>query len=51
MTLSQFEESWLAKENTPAVFISANNKHNIDGLRNAIVRELLASKGIYPPEE
>ena len=51
MTLSQFEESWLAKENTPAVFISANLKNNIDGLRNAIVRELLATKGIYPPKE
>lgn len=36
LTAAEFEKSWVARENTPAVFISATGKDNIDSLRNAI---------------
>jgi GTP-binding protein HflX len=41
LTLEQFEKSWIAKENSPAVFISAQNNINIEKLRNMIVELLL----------
>lgn len=45
LTLEQFEKSWIAKENSPAVFISAQNNTNIEKLRNMIVELLLQQKG------
>jgi GTP-binding protein HflX len=48
-TLEQLMKSWIAKENTPCIFISAKNKTNIDKLRNdiyKIVAEIHA--GRYP---
>jgi len=36
LTAAEFEKSWVARENTPAVFISATGKDNIDSLRNSI---------------
>ncbi len=41
LTIEQFEKSWMAKENAPAVFISATNKTNLDRLRDSVVTELL----------
>ncbi len=41
LTAAQFEKSWLAKENAPAVFISATNKDNLDGLKVKIVEQLI----------
>lgn len=40
LTLEQFEKSWIAKENAPAVFISAQNNTNIEKLRTTIVEML-----------
>ncbi|MFM1898470.1 MAG: hypothetical protein RL577_710 [Bacteroidota bacterium] len=40
MNIAQFEDSWIAKENAPAVFISAARKENVDALRQRVV-ELL----------
>jgi len=37
MTLEEFEKSWIARENHPAVFISAANKQNIGKLQEWIV--------------
>jgi GTP-binding protein HflX len=48
-SLEQLMKSWIAKENTPCIFISAKNKTNIDRLRNdiyKIVAEIHA--GRYP---
>lgn len=44
LTLEQFEKSWIAKENAPAVFISAQNNTNIEKLRNTIVELLIEQK-------
>lgn len=41
LTIRQFEKSWLAKENAPAVFISATQKDNVDALKNAVTSMLL----------
>jgi GTP-binding protein HflX len=45
MTLDQFEKSWIAKENAPAVFISAQEKNNISKLRQILLSELFKSRG------
>lgn len=45
LNLRQFEQSWIAKENAPAVFISATEKNNIDALRHIVVEQLLRIKG------
>ncbi|MEO0471330.1 MAG: GTPase HflX [Bacteroidota bacterium] len=39
--LAQLQQSWYADENAPAVFISAQNKINLDDLRQAITEELV----------
>jgi GTP-binding protein HflX len=44
MTIAQFEKSWIAKANAPAVFISAHNNWNIEKLRASIVDMLLQQK-------
>ncbi len=36
--LAEFEKSWLSKEHAPLVFISAQEKTNIDVLRNQILK-------------
>jgi GTPase len=41
LTAREFEKSWLAKENSPAVFISATKKDNTDSLKAAIATALL----------
>ena len=48
-TLDEFKNSWIAKENTPCIFISARNKTGIDKLRGDLykmVAEIHA--GRYP---
>ena len=40
MNIAQFEDSWIAKENAPAVFISAAQKENVDTLRQRVVEML-----------
>lgn len=37
-TLEEFEHSWMSKENTPCIFISAVEKINIEKLRQDILR-------------
>ena len=44
LTIDQFEKSWMAKENAPAVFISATNKTNVEKLRSYVITELLKTK-------
>lgn len=44
LTIDQFEKSWMAKENAPAVFISATNKTNVEKLRSSVITELLKSR-------
>lgn len=41
MTPEQFEKSWMASENSPAVFISATEKTNIEKLRTEITRMIV----------
>ena len=50
-TLEELKHSWMSKENTPCIFISAKERLNIDKLRNDIykmVEEVYA--GRYPFE-
>lgn len=37
-TLEEFENSWISKENTPCIFISAKEKINIEKLRSDILK-------------
>ena len=41
LSLEQFENSWIAKENHPAVFISATKRENIEKLKRLIVEQLI----------
>jgi GTP-binding protein HflX len=36
MTLDDFKHSWMAKNNNPAIFISATERENIDEFRSLI---------------
>ncbi|EHQ26349.1 GTPase HflX [Mucilaginibacter paludis] len=36
LTLNDFKQSWMAKNNSPAIFISALNKENIDEFRSIV---------------
>jgi len=40
LTLEEFEKSWMAKENTPAVFISAKQKTNLNELRTILYEDV-----------
>ncbi len=49
MSLSDFKNSWMAKNNSPAIFISALNKENAEDLRNRIYEEVkIVNQKIYP---
>ena len=37
-TLEEFKNSWIAKENTPCIFISAREKMGIDKLRGDLYK-------------
>jgi len=44
LTLDDFKHSWMAKNNSPAIFISATQKENIDEFRNMLYEYV---KGIH----
>ncbi len=49
LTLSEFKNSWMAKHNSPAIFISALNKQNAEDLRQRIYEEVkIVNMKIYP---
>lgn len=49
MTLVDFKNSWMAKNSSPAVFISALEKENVDELRDIIYNRVKAvNEKIYP---
>ena len=49
ISLRQLEESWVAKENSPAIFISAKAKIGIDKLRNDLYKMVGETiRGRYP---
>jgi GTP-binding protein HflX len=49
MTLADFKNSWMAKNVSPAVFISATKKENIDELRDVLYHRIKAvNEKIYP---
>jgi GTP-binding protein HflX len=49
MTLADFKNSWMAKSNSPAIFISATEKENVDEFRNLLYDRVKAvNQQIYP---
>lgn len=46
---TQLEASWMEKENSPAVFISAGKRTNLDGLRKAMLTEIKNQSGLRYP--
>ena len=50
MTLEDLEKSWLAKENAPALFISATEKENIGALRDLIFEEVKKIRMLRYPD-
>src|ERR1700735_143458 len=42
LTLHDFKDSWMAKNNSPAIFISATKKENIDEFRSLLYDEVKA---------
>jgi GTP-binding protein HflX len=42
LTLDDFKHSWMAKNNSPAIFISATKKENIDEFRSLLYEEVKA---------
>lgn len=49
MTLADFKQSWMAKNASPAVFISATKKENTDELKDVIYERVKAvNEKIYP---
>lgn len=49
MTLADFKNSWMAKHNSPAIFISATKKENVEELRERIYESVkTVNQKIYP---
>jgi GTP-binding protein HflX len=42
LTLNDFKQSWMAKNNSPAIFISATKKENIDEFKSLLYEEVKA---------
>jgi GTP-binding protein HflX len=40
ISLEEWESSWMAKSNTPSLFVSAKTKENIEGLKNTLYEEV-----------
>src|SRR6201992_4843 len=40
LTLDDFKNSWMAKNNSPAIFISATQKENVDEIRSLLYNEV-----------
>lgn len=51
LTLEELEKIWIAKENTPSVFISAVDKTNIDKFREILHREVRSIQVTRWPEK
>ncbi len=49
LTLADFKNSWMGKHNSPAVFISAQNKENLDELRNLLHERVKAMHQLRYP--
>ena len=49
MSLTDFKNSWMAKNSSPAIFISATEKENVDELRELLYQRVKAvNEQIYP---
>ncbi|MBQ0005910.1 MAG: GTPase HflX [Alistipes sp.] len=49
ITLEELKQSWISKENTPCIFISAKEKMNVDKLKNDIYKMVAEiHSGRYP---
>lgn len=49
LTLPDFKKSWMAKNSSPAVFISATEKQNVEELRDVIYERVkVVNQKIYP---
>ena len=42
LTLDDFKQSWMAKNNSPAIFISATKKENIEEFRKMLYDKVVA---------
>ena len=40
ISLEEWESSWMARNNTPSLFVSAKTKENIDGLKKTLYEEV-----------
>jgi GTP-binding protein HflX len=40
ISLEEWESSWMGKNNTPSLFVSAKTKENIDELKNTLYEEV-----------
>ena len=50
MTLEELENTWMAKDNLPSLFVSATEKLNIDDLKEMIFTEVKKLRETrYPP--
>ncbi|WP_428328324.1 GTPase HflX [Mucilaginibacter sp.] len=49
ITLHDFKNSWMAKNNSPAIFISATEKENIDEFRALLYEEVKAAHTVRYP--
>ncbi len=50
LTLEELENTWMAHENLPSLFISATSKQNIDKLRETLYREVRKIMMVRYPE-
>jgi GTPase len=50
LTLEELENTWMAHENLPSLFISATSKQNIDKLRDTLYREVRKIVMVRYPE-
>ncbi len=49
LTLDDFKHSWMAKNNSPAIFISATKKENLDEFRDLLYEEVKAMHVVRYP--
>ncbi|MES2275171.1 MAG: GTPase HflX [Bacteroidota bacterium] len=52
LTLAEFKESWMGKNNSPAIFISALKKENVDEFRKLLYDKVIALHTVrYPYDQ
>jgi GTP-binding protein HflX len=49
LTLEEFKNSWMANNNSPAIFISALKKENVDEFRKLLYEHILAIHSVRYP--